>query len=619
MGNIRYIILLLSLFNFSLCINEEINIITYLSKVTNDSLKSLALATEKYSRRKVKVQPEHGLADYYDKLNDIEVIEYLLREIKSHPELTYEKYTTELGVKIELIPEITNIKQIERLPLKVLIDLLVRCEIYENQKLQIKEFGGFQYFINTLTREEITKYLLAYIKNYHEIGYMDALFQKAIENGFFNYHNKIVILGGKLEMESMEILRNWALAIAQYLKLRNGSYQLPSLHSFLTNLSQEQLCEYIKKAVRVHYSDLNDRNKLTERVTNYGFDTIPILGQIGGLGDFIYRMPIYTLRVWALTCERYINITVGEVEESIEEDIDTYSRTMLAEYIVERADKYSALNNNDKLNSLKIQYGIQHGENDLINEIMNLNEKNKIKEYALTVNKYWLDKSGLFILNGLRSYIDKVKDNMLKNYIIYMSEKTEELNSIEKIKELSKKYGFNGTDEPIEEDITFLKEIASSDIEIIKKYAQNCEDFYRENQTSIKYYGGIKDYIDSLPKIELLHYMIYLIHNNQNLNNFELIKTFEKGSSIDVEEMREGLREYEEKTLRSIAIVLLKYHRETLKLPPFNGLNDYISTLKDKDAIIEQILNTIKDHRELLNLTVINSLLTKYGYETIEG
>ena len=83
MGNIRYIILLLSLFNFSLCINEEINIITYLSKVTNDSLKSLALATEKYSRRKVKVQPEHGLADYYDKLNDIEVIEYLLREIKS--------------------------------------------------------------------------------------------------------------------------------------------------------------------------------------------------------------------------------------------------------------------------------------------------------------------------------------------------------------------------------------------------------------------------------------------------------------------------------------------------------------------------------------------------------
>ena len=80
--------------------------------------------------------------------------------------------------------------------------------------------------------------------------------------------------------------------------------------------------------------------------------------------------------------------------------------------------------------------------------------------------------------------------------------------------------------------------------------------------------------------------MIYLIHNNQNLNNFELIKTFEKGSSIDVEEMREGLREYEEKTLRSIAIVLLKYHRETLKLPPFNGLNDYISTLKDKENLI---------------------------------
>lgn len=619
MGNIRYIILLLSLVNFSFCINEETNIITYLSKLTNDSLKSLALATEQYSRRKVRVQPQHGLVDFYDQLNDIEVIEYILREIKSHPELTYEKYTTELGVKIEIIPEMIKEAQLARLPLKVLIDLLLSCEIYENQRLQIKEFGGFQYFINTLTREEITKYLITYMNTYPELGYMDNVFEKAIENGFFNYHNKIVILGGKLEMESMETLRNWALAIAQYLKLRNGSYQLPSLHSFLTNLSQEQLCEYIKKAVRDHYSDLNDRDKLTERVTNYGFDSIPILGQIGGLGDFIYRMPIYTLRVWALTCERYTNITEGEVIESIEEKIDEYSQKYLADYIVERADKYSALNTNDKLNSLKKQYGIKHGENDFINEIMNLNDKKKIDEYALTVNKYWLDKSGLFILNGLRSYIDKVKDDMLKNYIIYMSEKSESLNSVEKIKELSKKYGFNGTDEPIEEDITFLKEIASSDIEIIKKYAQNCEDFYRENQTSIKYYGGITDYIDSLPKIELLHYMIYLIHSSSNLNNFELIKTFEKGSSIDVEEMREGLREYEEETLRNIAIVLLKYHRETLKLPPFNGLNDYIFTLKDKDEIIEQIINTIKDHRELLNLAVINSMLTKYGYKQIEG
>ena len=619
MGNIRYIILLLSLVNFSFCINEETNIITYLSKLTNDSLKSLALATEQYSRRKVRVQPQHGLVDFYDQLNDIEVIEYILREIKSHPELTYEKYTTELGVKIEIIPEMIKEAQLARLPLKVLIDLLLSCEIYENQRLQIKEFGGFQYFINTLTREEITKYLITYMNTYPELGYMDYVFEKAIENGFFNYHNKIVILGGKLEMESMETLRNWALAIAQYLKLRNGSYQLPSLHSFLTNLSQEQLCEYIKKAVRDHYSDLNDRDKLTERVTNYGFDSIPILGQIGGLGDFIYRMPMYTLRVWALTCERYINITEGEVIESIEEKIDEYSQKYLADFIVERADKYSALNTNDKLNSLKKQYGIKHGENDFINEIMNLNDKKKIDEYALTVNKYWLDKSGLFILNGLRSYIDKVKDDMLKNYIIYMSEKSESLNSVEKIKELSKKYGFNGTDEPIEEDITFLKEIASSDIEIIKKYAQNCEDFYRENQTSIKYYGGITDYIDSLPKIELLHYMIYLIHSNSNLNNFELIKTFEKGSSIDVEEMREGLQEYEEETLRNIAIVLLKYHRETLKLPPFNGLNDYILTLKDKDEIIEQIINTIKDHRELLNLAVINSMLTKYGYKTIEG
>ena len=619
MGNIRYIILLLSLVNFSFCINEETNIITYLSKLTNDSLKSLALATEQYSRRKVRVQPQHGLVDFYDQLNDIEVIEYILREIKSHPELTYEKYTTELGVKIEIIPEMIKEAQLARLPLKVLIDLLLSCEIYENQRLQIKEFGGFQYFINTLTREEITKYLITYMNTYPELGYMDYVFEKAIENGFFNYHNKIVILGGKLEMESMETLRNWALAIAQYLKLRNGSYQLPSLHSFLTNLSQEQLCEYIKKAVRDHYSDLNDRDKLTERVTNYGFDSIPILGQIGGLGDFIYRMPMYTLRVWALTCERYINITEGEVIESIEEKIDEYSQKYLADFIVERADKYSALNTNDKLNSLKKQYGIKHGENDFINEIMNLNDKKKIDEYALTVNKYWLDKSGLFILNGLRSYIDKVKDDMLKNYIIYMSEKSESLNSVEKIKELSKKYGFNGTDEPIEEDITFLKEIASSDIEIIKKYAQNCEDFYRENQTSIKYYGGITDYTDSLPKIELLHYMIYLIHSNSNLNNFELIKTFEKGSSIDVEEMREGLREYEEETLRNIAIVLLKYHRETLKLPPFNGLNDYIFTLKDKDEIIEQIINTIKDHRELLNLAVINSMLTKYGYKQIEG
>ena len=136
MGNIRYIILLLSLFSLSFCVNEDINIVTYFSKMTEQTLKDLAIATEKYSREKVKISLKHSISEYYALLKDMDVIDYLLREIKAHPELTYEKYTTELKVTIEVKEGITKEEQLKRLPLKMLIDLLLTCEMYENQKYQ---------------------------------------------------------------------------------------------------------------------------------------------------------------------------------------------------------------------------------------------------------------------------------------------------------------------------------------------------------------------------------------------------------------------------------------------------------------------------------------------------
>jgi len=71
----------------------------YIFRLPRDKLNLWALAAEKYHR---EVNNEHllgGLDDYLSSLSDKQVIDYILKEVKEHPELGKSKKLDELVTK----------------------------------------------------------------------------------------------------------------------------------------------------------------------------------------------------------------------------------------------------------------------------------------------------------------------------------------------------------------------------------------------------------------------------------------------------------------------------------------------------------------------------------------
>ena len=607
----KYLICFGVLISFSL----SENIIKFLYKVNKETLVSLASASEKYYREKVHLSPDlPGISKYIGKMKEIEIVDFILSEIKANPELTYEKFL-EIGVTFEKI-EVTKDVALSILPTYILRSLLLTCEKYENNKYEFKSFGGLQNYINTLSRENIVKFILSYMNRYPEISLMDNLFEKAFEFGYFDYNQERKILEGTLPMQSMETLRNWALTCSQYLKEANGSYLFDTLINYITNFSREQLIDYITKVVGEHYNDLNSLEKINTLAEKYGVKDIPMIGQIGGLGDYIYRMSLYTLRIWGITCERYYNKTISEVEESILPKINGLSKEQLVDIIFGYADKYFQLSSYIKLNKLAEEYEIKYGENDFINAINQLTDKNTLIMYSLTVEKFSLEKKDAYILNRLNSYASKLDNFFLKNYILLISENYPEINQIEILNSLSSNYGFDSKGSPKYENIKVLDNLINASVEALRNFAKACEDYYRE-KNKVSYLGDITDYSESLSKIDLLHYLIYMIGKDSTLDDLNLLATFQKGKDLDVPTLEEKLHNLSLTKLRDITIVLLKYHRECLKQAYFEGISELVSPLNENE-LISEIVKVIQEHYELRNDEGINALLLKYGYPGLE-
>lgn len=608
----KYLICLEILISFSL----SENVIKDLYKVSKDTLVSIAKVSEKYYREKMHINPDlPGLSKYINQLQEIEIVDFILSEIKANPELTYEKYV-ELGVTFVEYQNVTIETAISIFPTYVLRSLLLTCEKYENEKNEFKMFGGLQNYINTLSRENIVEFLLSYMNRYYDLDNMDKVFYQAFKYGYFDYNQERKILEGTLPMQSMETLRILALTCSQYLQESNGSYLFNTLINYITNFSREQLIDYITKVVSEHFYDLNSLEKIATLAENYGVQDIPMIGQIGGLEDYIYRMSLYTLRIWGITCEKYYNATFGEVEESILSRIDTLTKNQLIDIIVGYADKYYELSSYIKLNKLSEEYGIKYGETEFINSINELTDKNTLIMYSLTVEKYSLEKKNKYILNRLNSYASKLDSFFLKNYILLICEKYTDIQQIGELNSLSSKYGFDSKATPIYENIKVLNNLINSSVEELRKYAKTCEDYSRE-QNKLSYLGDITDYSETLSKIDLLHYLIYMIGNYPTLDDLEVLNSFEKGKDFDWPSFKKDLDAFELTTLRDMTTVLLKYHRECLKQAYFKGISELVSPL-NKEQLISEIVNVIKEHQELRDKDRINALLEKYGYPPLE-
>ena len=260
--------------------------------------------------------------------------------------------------------------------------------------------------------------------------------------------------------------------------------------------------------------------------------------------------------------------------------------------------------------------GLRYELSDFINAINQLTDKNTLIMYSLAVEKFSLEKKDAYILNRLNSYASKLDNFFLKNYILLISENYPEINQIEILNSLSSNYGFDSKGSPKYENIKVLDNLINASVEALRNFAKACEDYYREIN-KVSYLGDITDYSESLSKIDLLHYLIYMIGKDSTLDDLNLLATFQKGKDLDVPTLEEKLHNLPLTKLRDITIVLLKYHRECLKQAYFEGISELVTPLNENE-LISEIVKVIQEHYELRNDEGINALLLKYGYPGLE-
>ena len=83
-----------------------------------------------------------------------------------------------------------------------------------------------------------------------------------------------------------------------------------------------------------------------------------IHAQVGGLHDFIWRLPRDTLENFALTAEKFSNDKKGRhLLGGLHDRIRSMSDREIAEYVLDRAQEYPELDSYSTLNQLAAKFG----------------------------------------------------------------------------------------------------------------------------------------------------------------------------------------------------------------------------------------------------------------------
>ena len=237
------------------------------------------------------------------------------------------------------------------------------------------------------------------------------------------------------------VLNNYALAAEQYHREKENIKLYGGLHDYINVLSNEQVIEYILKQVKQH-PEIGSSQKLDSLSVELGIAK-PVL-KMGGLNDYIWRLPRTTLDSWALACERYHN-KEQNLFGGLHDYIGTFSNQQVIDYIMNKVKENPELGNAEKLNALVAKYGFKNetsapqailggGLHDVVRAL----DRKSLISYALAIENYSNEKSPKF--GGIHDYIDKLEDDHIRKFILDQAKNFPELNSREAIEGLVKKY-----------------------------------------------------------------------------------------------------------------------------------------------------------------------------------
>jgi len=232
-------------------------------------LNEWALDLEKYHKNG---QPTMGgLHDYINKLTNQEVIDYIYKELREHPEV--HNLGKLNGLSVAAVQQIVVGGDgglhdvIWRTPRPQLDQWALSLEKVHNNNQQV--LGGLHDYISGMSNQDVINYINKEVKEHPEYSNLQKL------NSLSSGVQSTPKLGGGLEdyirNTPRETLNNWAIASEKYerevknLTLRGG------IHDYVRFISTEQVVEYILKKAK-EFPELNNVAKLNGLCQQYGLN-----------------------------------------------------------------------------------------------------------------------------------------------------------------------------------------------------------------------------------------------------------------------------------------------------------------------------------------------------------
>jgi HD superfamily phosphohydrolase YqeK len=545
-----------------------------------------------------------------------------------------------------------NEKSLDQLKVEAL-----KMEEYVNEKKGEMILGGLHDYIDTLDKEELVQVMSRMMTNNLE------LLDLEVYESVINPAPKVLAFLGEEEQKigglhdyihtiDEATLRMWAIAADTYHLEKNGGQLIGGgIHDKLSTMKKLDFIEYLLKMIR-QYPNLDSSVELNQLCVKYGIsqhkDEKPEENEqpanVGGLLDYIWRQNDETLIQWALTADTYdkkmrnIHILGG-----LEDYIYSLSREELMQITLKHAKTYPELNSSLKLNQLAISYGFAEAEkkedahlkNGGLNDYISRQSEDVLRSWALTCEKYEIEKKNLIMIGGLHDYIMNLNEQELIDIVLQYARNYPELDSGNRLNELALSYGITAPKVAAHKEenhrIGGLEDyILRMTDETLRQWALSCEKYDRVTR-KVELHGGLHDYINVLNKEQIVEIILNYVKSYPELNSGAKLTELSMEYGFTPEEETQnpsepfiggGLHDYiatvRNDVLFSWALTCDKYDREFRNVNNRGGLVDYIRLMK-REEIIQIILEFVKKYPELNSATKLQELATKYGISAPEN
>lgn len=476
----------------------------YIFQAPREKLETWALAVEEYVRNVKNVKVLGGIHDYISIATNQEIASYILDMAKKYEELDSIDLLNKISEE-KIKPKYGGLHDyIWRVPREKLVTWALAIETYVRDQKNGPVLGGIHDYIHTMSNEDIVKYILDNAKLYKELNSslkLDEISQieerthkNAQFGGLHDYIYKV----------PREKLVDWALHQEKYIKEVKKIVVFGGIHDYIYTMSNEEIIKYILSNAR-KFEELNSATKLDKIVNDH---------YLTKLRSEIFTQEREKLAKWGIACENFVR----EVKEvrligGLHDYIGTATVQQIGEYILSMAEKYEELNTIAKLE--KISETTKSRQIGGLHDYIFRTDKEKLKTWALSVERYVREVKKVKLLGGIHDYINVATVEQMGEYILKMAKQYEELNSGEKLDKISEIMNLKATRFGGLHDYIFRVPR-----EKLVFWALACENYSRQWKKEL-ILGGIHDYIQIATNETIIEYILERAQKYPELNSAE--------------------------------------------------------------------------------------------------